>query len=117
MFITPQSVLGRVPIRGGNMTNTGNSPSNSFSAASATTKSTPSPLLAPAPNQTWSEETESSSPIGNVSPKQQKSFLKNIMQVAKKLWTGLWTFINEHKAVAAALASIVAILTIFGRRK
>jgi hypothetical protein len=117
MFITPQSALGRMLIRGGNMTNITNSPGNLISVATTSTKSAPSNLLAPLPNQTWSAETESSPPIGNVSSKEQKSFFENIMQVAKKLGIGLWTFINEHKAVAAALASIVAILTIFGRRK
>jgi hypothetical protein len=77
-----------------------------------------SKLLVPACSQTLSEEESSEAPaIGGVSKEEEKSFFDNLMQLGKKFAMDCWGFITEHKALAAAIASIVAVLVVFGRRR
>ena len=87
-------------------------------APAMTNSSSSSKLLVPAPSQTLSEEQSSEAPaIGSVSQQEQKSFFDNLVELSKKLLMDSWVFISEHKAIAAAIASIAAILVVFGRRR
>ncbi len=115
MFINPANYSpGGISILGGTNSLSGianNAPAKTNSALS-------SKLLVPAPSQTLSEEQSSEAPaIGGVSKEEEKSFFDNLMQLGKKFAMDCWGFITEHKALAAAIASIVAVLVVFGRRR
>jgi len=114
MFINPANSPGSLPISGVNKSLSG----IANNAPATTNLGLSSKLLVPARSQTLSEEQSSEAPaIGGVSKEEEKSFFDNIMQLCKKLAMDSWAFITEHKALAAAIASIVAVLVIFGRRR